>query len=174
MSDEYRKYTYRVKREMMIEGDIVYYGLCNEFPSLYFSAKTEHEAFIGIRKLVQKTIETIKTKGEYLPDPIRTPNKYDIGKYDSRFVSVYEVSRHYGGPEEGGWWYDWRQFTGQTYLRRGAEKIQKTVDTLKQLLHEHQPRYDRFSCANRGEPDLVVIIEMIPGENESTERPRYE
>lgn len=24
-----------------------------------------------------------------------------------RHVTVYEVTRHYGGPEEGGWWYNW-------------------------------------------------------------------
>ena len=23
-----------------------------------------------------------------------------------RYINVYEVTRHYGGPEEGGWWYD--------------------------------------------------------------------
>ena len=22
-----------------------------------------------------------------------------------KFVNIYEVSQHYGGPEEGGWWY---------------------------------------------------------------------
>lgn len=22
------------------------------------------------------------------------------------YVNVYELDRHYGGPEEGGWWYD--------------------------------------------------------------------
>ena len=24
-----------------------------------------------------------------------------------RYVTAYRVSRHYGGPEEGGWWYNW-------------------------------------------------------------------
>ena len=24
----------------------------------------------------------------------------------ANYVNVYEVTRHYGGPEEGGWWYN--------------------------------------------------------------------
>lgn len=28
------------------------------------------------------------------------------------FLVVYEVTRHYGGPEEGGWWYDRYHHTG--------------------------------------------------------------
>ena len=31
------------------------------------------------------------------------------------YLSVYEGSRRYGGPEEGGWWYDVREFTGVSF-----------------------------------------------------------
>jgi hypothetical protein len=24
-----------------------------------------------------------------------------------KFITAYAVTRHYGGPEEGGWWYNW-------------------------------------------------------------------
>lgn len=24
-----------------------------------------------------------------------------------KFVTAYAVTHHYGGPEEGGWWYNW-------------------------------------------------------------------
>jgi len=38
----------------------------------------------------------------------------DLTKTETRtvFMAVYEVTREYGGPEEGGWWYDWYHFTG--------------------------------------------------------------
>jgi len=31
------------------------------------------------------------------------------------FLSVYEVTRHFGGREEGGWWYDVYNFTGAAF-----------------------------------------------------------
>lgn len=31
------------------------------------------------------------------------------------FLSVYLVTRHYGGPEEGGWWYDAYEHTGASF-----------------------------------------------------------
>lgn len=35
-----------------------------------------------------------------------------------RYFAVYEVSRCYGGPEEGGWWYDDGRVLGAFKLRR--------------------------------------------------------
>jgi hypothetical protein len=35
------------------------------------------------------------------------------------FVNVYAVTRHYGGPEEGGWWYDEGEPVKSTAVRRG-------------------------------------------------------
>lgn len=29
-----------------------------------------------------------------------------------KYVTAYAVTRHCGGPEEGGWWYDWNHFVG--------------------------------------------------------------
>lgn len=29
-----------------------------------------------------------------------------VGTEQVLYVNVYRVTRHYGGPEEGGWWYD--------------------------------------------------------------------
>lgn len=31
------------------------------------------------------------------------------------FLCVYKVTRHYGGAEEGGWWYDSNEFTGAAF-----------------------------------------------------------
>lgn len=89
------------------------------------------------------------------------------------YVSVYEVTRCYGGPEEGGWWYDWYHYTGKSYTRRltQARRVQKEVLA---SLQDEQPRYGRHSSANRGEPELAVIIETQRGVMQSTEYPRYE
>lgn len=41
---------------------------------------------------------------------IDTPGTVALVQHETReviaFISVYEVDRCYGGPEEGGWWYD--------------------------------------------------------------------
>jgi hypothetical protein len=40
------------------------------------------------------------------------PNPTTKTEKTTAYLVVYEVSRHYGGPEEGGWWYDQLTHTG--------------------------------------------------------------
>ena len=50
------------------------------------------------------------------------------------YVSIYRVAQHYGGPEEGGWWYYRHQFVGGVpmFNREEAEafiaQMQRQVD----------------------------------------------
>jgi hypothetical protein len=90
-------------------------------------------------------------------------------------VVAWGVSRHYGGPQEGGWWYDWT-----TILEvRKVHTFEAAYQAMWELKTEYpQPRFNRYSCANRGEDD--VRIGAFYGESdprfpqESTERPHYE
>lgn len=43
---------------------------------------------------------------ENLLDPDRGDGWHPIPPGPDTFVNVYEVTRHFGGREEGGWWYD--------------------------------------------------------------------
>lgn len=97
------------------------------------------------------------------------------GRVDPFYLVVSGTSRHYGGPEEGGWWYNWteilevrRAFTFQEGLRQARELRDKYP----------QPKYDIYSCANDGEPNTEITLcygEADPRwPHESTERPRYE
>ena len=36
----------------------------------------------------------------------------DQGNRKNRYLNVYEVTQQYGGPEEGGWWYNYGLFDG--------------------------------------------------------------
>lgn len=36
-------------------------------------------------------------------------------RHVTAFLSVYEITRHYGGPEEGGWYYDAYEHTGAAF-----------------------------------------------------------
>lgn len=114
------------------------------------------------------------------------------------FVNVYEVGRSYGGPEEGGWWFDTgcpvesyvvgvaathlrldRVDDGFTYppaldfdaVREAAERA--AAEVLRDALREEYPRTNRRSSVLGGE-DWEVAIEDHPGKAYPEERPHYE
>ena len=61
------RYTYRVTWS---EDDNEYVGLCAEFPSLSWLAKTPGGALKGIRKLVEDVVKDMHKEGEAVPEPI--------------------------------------------------------------------------------------------------------
>jgi predicted HicB family RNase H-like nuclease len=61
------KYTYRVQWS---EQDGEFVGLCAEFPSLSWLAKTDDEAFAGVRKLVREVVADMVGNRETLPEPL--------------------------------------------------------------------------------------------------------
>lgn len=97
------------------------------------------------------------------------------GKVLPFYVTVEGISRSYGGPEEGGWWYDRRTILA---IRR-VYTVSAALRTIRELREEFpQPRYNRFSCANRGENDIRIAVcydESDPRWPEETQgRPSYE
>lgn len=71
------QYTYRVTWS---PEDAEHVGLCSEFPSLSWLAKSPEAALKGIRTLVAQVIEDIKANGESIPEPLASR------KYSGRFV----------------------------------------------------------------------------------------
>jgi predicted HicB family RNase H-like nuclease len=65
------KYSYRVTWS---EEDKEYVGLCAEFPSLSWLAKTQEGAFRGIRKIVGEVLHDMQTSGEKIPEPLAQKN----------------------------------------------------------------------------------------------------
>ncbi len=80
-------YTYRVTWS---EEDKEYIGLCIEFPSLSWLAKTPETALKGIREVVSDVIMDLKKNREEPPIPIA--NKKFSGKFMVRVPP--EVHRH--------------------------------------------------------------------------------
>jgi hypothetical protein len=85
------------------------------------------------------------------------------------FVNVYEVERAYGGPEEGGWWFDTGHLIQSTPCGTDyalAEEVQGQVRSI-------YPRTDkRYSVI--GGDDYNVVIETHPGKDFPEEWPHYE
>ena len=69
-------YTYRVTWSA---DDKEYVGLCAEFPSLSWLARSPESALKGIRKVVAEVISDMKKSGETIPEPIA--NRHYSGKF---------------------------------------------------------------------------------------------
>jgi predicted HicB family RNase H-like nuclease len=76
MANSKDKYTYRVTWS---EDDAEYVGLCAEFPSLSWLARTPEAALKGVRKLVGEVIADMQTNEESVPEPIAV--KHFSGKF---------------------------------------------------------------------------------------------
>lgn len=76
MTQKNNKYTYRVTWS---EEDAEYVGLCIEFPSLTWLARTPESALKGIRKLVSEVVAEMLHNHEPVPEPIST--KHFSGKF---------------------------------------------------------------------------------------------
>jgi predicted HicB family RNase H-like nuclease len=77
MSLKNDRYTYRVTWS---DDDNEYVGLCAEFPSLSWLARTPETALKGIRKVVADIVEDMRNEGETVPTPIAGKN------YSGKFV----------------------------------------------------------------------------------------
>ena len=109
------------------------------------------------------------------------------------YVSLYTVARCYGGPEEGGWWYD--LYTLERYKRAATheeaeslkEAMSKEIEAAnrdyennKHLAYGYLPDEDELPCPS-GYPEgyiptgwsdgekLVVFVEECPGESATKE-----
>lgn len=89
------------------------------------------------------------------------------------YIVVTSTTREYGGPEEGGWWYNW---TVIEEVRKAwdAKTALKYVRAMKE--DYPQPRFGIYSAANNGEAEHRFIVCSDPSffeDLESTERPYY-
>jgi len=61
------RYTYRV---IWSEEDREHVGLCTEFPSLSWLARSPEAALRGIRRLVAKVVADLEANHEPIPEPV--------------------------------------------------------------------------------------------------------
>lgn len=92
------------------------------------------------------------------------------------YISKYHVTRHYGGPEEGGWWYDRHEFIHvihQIADENLAYALARELNA-KAKLNKEQPdgaRYQgRFSVADP--TDTVYYAERNRAEHHDLNEPR--
>lgn len=88
------------------------------------------------------------------------------------YVNVYLSDRAYGGPEEGGWWYNVRSVEEVLRCRDEAHAKQVYERKVEEYKEENRNRRsDISSVLSEGRFD--VELEAWPGERSPAERPHY-
>ena len=87
------------------------------------------------------------------------------------YISVYTITRHYGGPEEGGWWYN------LSHLRETLPfAYSKTSEDLlrKHLTEKWEDEHGGDIYSVLGGSEMEILVEVSPGKHQDTEVPHYE
>ena len=89
---------------------------------------------------------------------------------ETPWVTAYRVTRHYGGPEEGGWWYNVK-----AKLETVGPVWPDGVDgVIKMLTNKYEPmKWGNIYSVNGG-VDVVVLAEEVAGQFETKEHPHFE
>lgn len=89
------------------------------------------------------------------------------------YVNVYLWDRCYGGPEEGGWYYDrYDPVPEESVLAPSVEEAQRLLEA-KKAWAEEQNQERRHPSSVRSEGHYVVCLEAWPGEPTPPGRPHY-
>ena len=114
--------------------------------------------------------------------PAPTPNTPEI--LPPYFLGLYEIELCYGGPEEGGWWYTWQDHKVSVIIQRGTAERQAAEEiAARASLAEAAETEFNLTLPGDGirsyrsaspQQNAIISIEDKPGEDQSTERPRYE
>jgi hypothetical protein len=89
------------------------------------------------------------------------------------FIGVIGISRHFGGHEEGGWWYDWTQ----VHEVEEVNGWKAGLEVARRFREEYPTqKRDRFSVLGNGEDVEIVLsyCEAAISSRQSDERPHYE
>ena len=96
--------------------------------------------------------------------------KFLEARYSRRYINVYCVTRQYGGPEEGGWWYNWRAYV-KGYKFDTAKEAEESLEELSDLWHEGDTG-NIYSVL--GGEEYNVILEEYYAQSKTRYRPHYE
>jgi len=85
------------------------------------------------------------------------------------YINVYELDRNYGGPEEGGWWYD----SGEPILSVPFDTIKEAYE-YRDKMEVKFPRTHKSSSVLYNGGDYSVVMERRFAEAYPNVTPRYE
>jgi len=95
----------------------------------------------------------------------------DVADDEIVFVNVYTVRRKYGGPEEGGWWFNWYECVEVIPVQNQYSEQMREI-LYEKYINSELKYGDIYSVL--GGQDIAVYIEEHPKQSETRERPVYE
>lgn len=123
--------------------------------------------------MLKENILTINEFEERLNQHVQDEQYSDIINVKYNFMSIYSTTRHYGGPEEGGWWYnlDILEYTVPICRDAGLELLY-TIYLYLCKVAVMKTEGNIYSI--NGGIEYYVDLEHKQGESENKERPHYE
>jgi len=109
-------------------------------------------------------------KGLYVPEarPVK-----DVEADETVYVNLYQQTRHYGGPQEGGWYYDLDECKLTLPTLNRENMIKTLMEFCAEFARKHELFYGNISSVLGG-AEAWVCVEKTPAESENLERPHYE
>lgn len=111
------------------------------------------------------------------PRPGRLPTRLPLREegdqlveYRPRYVGAYSVAQAYGGPEEGGWWYEVASPIASVMLRDDDDPLTVARGLWNAFREDDDGREVWESNADNA---VVIMWEDRPGCNATTARPSY-
>jgi hypothetical protein len=92
-----------------------------------------------------------------------------VGEVDPVYVGVYEVGRAYGGPEEGGWWFDCGELVKVVICSSYDE-----AEEVREILSEEYPNTGKRSSVLGGEDYGIYFSDTFPEAFFPERTPHYE
>jgi len=105
--------------------------------------------------------------------PLDKPNYPDNLDGRRLYFNLYTTTRHYGGAEEGGWWYDIDVCELSIPVRAIAVEIDAIFEYLASYTEENELKWGNIYSVLGGQ-DAWGALEERPAQSENTERPYYE
>lgn len=124
-------------------------------------------------------LETYKKNNEGYSEGEDPPEKW-WGDYlevvtPKRYVNVYLIDRAFGGPEEGGWWYNTRTPVEEECVYCQSDAVaESTFERLSAWCDEQNSKRNSNISSVLSEGQYVVAREAWPAEYSPASRPRYE
>ena len=130
----------------------------------------------GARMRVPTAKENIMSKPRQIIDEILSSverRHYGGEVKPFRFISAYVTTRHYGGPEEGGWWYNMSECVQSKPIPPCDQQDFETVLTsvIERWCEEYQSHGDIYSVL--GGSKVSFSLEHHAGECEDLSRPSW-
>lgn len=150
-----------------------------EKKGVIFSSKLLDEDGNEVREYGAQLLLTIRwedgtitevNQDEFYPSSAQTEAAYSVIT-PKLYVNVYLHDRAYGGPEEGGWWYD--TYSPDECIKCETEEEAERIfeEKCKELEEENKERRPITSVLSTGQYE--VRLEAYPAEHEPKYRPIY-